>query len=222
MRALKFMVPVGVAMLVLAGCSNNDDNNNAAPAPEMTSSTSASPTTSESEETEAAVESNVIVDVDEADYTPSDAPNARQFVLADGTTQCVYNQLGATNYLSCEADIVNPPMVEGADGQQAPANAVAFTGDSVTYQALTFPGGSEQPNVLETNERLSAFGFSCLAGGSATVTCDGPEGTVTIDNGNVTGASVPEPTDNTAPEGDTGTNSEPGALDDLRGLLGVN
>lgn len=221
MRALKLMVPVGVAMLVLAGCST-DDNNNGAPAPETTSSTSASPTTSESEDTEAAVESNTIVDVDEADYTPSDAPNARQFVLADGSTQCVFNQLGATNYLSCEANIVNAPMVEGADGQEAPANSVAFTGESVTYQALTFPGGSEQPKVLETNQRLSAFGFSCLAGGPATVTCDGPEGSVTIDNGNVTGASAPEPVNATDPEADTEVGDEPGALDDLRGLLGAN
>lgn len=221
MRSLKFLVPAGVAMLVLAGCSTEEE---APPAPETTSSStssSAGTSTSEAEEPEAAVASNTIVDVDEADFTPSNASSIRQFILADGTTQCVYSGVG----LSCQANIVDAPMVEGADGQPTPANSVAFAGDSVTYQSLTFPGGAEAPRVLAPNERLSSFGYSCTATGDSSLTCDGPEGSASIDNGLVSGATVPPMPESDEAGADAGADEEDGAsgaVDELRDLFRGN
>ncbi|MDO5732124.1 hypothetical protein [Corynebacterium sphenisci] len=178
------------AAALLAGCDGADEP----PAP--TTTTAESTTTRTAEQTEKidpSPTSRSIIAVDEADFTPPDGPNARIFVLADGTTTCYYNEIGDGRYLSCGGEFTDPPMVEGPDGRPTPANAVSFTPEGILFQSLTFPGGAYSPRTLNAGEALTAYGYTCTAEGPSAVTCTGPQGTAAIRDGRVTGATVPEP-----------------------------
>lgn len=179
------------AAALLAGCGTADDD---APAPPpATAETTTTTTAEQTEKVDPSPTSRSIITVDEADFTPPDGPNARIFVLADGTTTCYFNEIGDGRYLSCGGEFTDPPMVEGPDGRPTPANAVSFTPEGILFQSLTFPGGSYAPRTLNAGEALTAYGYTCTAEGPSAVTCTGPQGTAAIRDGQVTGATVPEP-----------------------------
>lgn len=151
---------------------------------ESKASESAKPSSSE-------MSKDAIKDVPEEKFTPADGPNARIFQLEDGVTKCFINDIAGDKFLACTTNMVNPPVVQDAAGKDVPANAVSWNPSGVTYETLQFPAAGSM-ETLHPNERLSALGYTCTAQGPATVQCSGAPGTATLDNGNVTGATVPE------------------------------
>ncbi len=222
MRTKEMFVPgviAAVATLALAGCGNLGEGAQA-PATSNTASTSgisqpapssastkSSPSSSSSKSPSPTKSPNAdgssqgdpsssgIVNVPESDFTPADGPNARVFKLADGTTKCFMNNLAGESFLSCQAAFVDPPLVTDGQGREVPANAVSWHTGGVTYETLTFPATGDV-KTLEPNQRLQAFGYTCTAYGPSSLECSGAPGTASINNGTVTGASVP----NKAPE----------------------
>lgn len=194
-----------LAILALTACGNDADNAaktyqgsaetssmSSASSKPSSSSESASALPSESTSSESATQSAGIVDVPEAKFTPSDGPNARIFQLEDGVTKCFINDIAGDKYLACTTNMVNPPTVQDAAGNDVPANAVSWNPSGVTYETLQFPAAGNM-ETLHPNERLNALSYSCTSTGPSTVSCSGAPGTANIDNGTVTGASMPAP-----------------------------
>lgn len=219
MRKFSTIAALAASTLLLAAC---DGGSSAAPEPSATSLVSATST-----EAQAAPEENGSGDgitvVPGEKFMPNGVTTTRIFQLADGSTECFMNELSGDAYLTCRADFAEPPMVKDYAGNDVAANAVTWTPNGVEFAVMDFPQVSGIA-TLNPRERLEAFGFTCTAYGESTVECSGPQGAATIDNGQVTGASVPEPTQ--APEPDAGAPGAPGGegpqlpgIDDIIGNL---
>lgn len=203
MRKFPVFAALAASTLLLAGCGagsgdvgSSDDIKQAVPTSTADTLAEKSPTPSTSSK---APEENTVHDVPDSRFMPPDADNARIFRLADGVTQCFINSLGDEAFLTCRTNFTNPPTVQDYFGDDVTANAVSWTPDGVIYAEMIFPQvGSME--TLAPYERFSAFGYTCTAYGPATVECSGPQGSATLDGGNVTGATVPPRKEKLAPE----------------------
>ncbi len=198
MRRFTVVSVVALSGLMLTACQSDEDTTAHSPdqaasttTAEITSTTPETTTSQPSTTTQTQQSEPVIIDVDEALFTPSDSASTRLFKLADGTTECYINKLGVESLMTCRANFVNPPMVTDINGNQQPANAVSWSPVGVQWENMQFPPNTPQV-VLEPNQRLTALGYACIAHGPSTVECSSDYGTASIANGTVQGASLPK------------------------------
>lgn len=199
MRKFTTFAALAASTLLLAGCSGGGVESESETIADTSSNTptSGAPLADGGNQGQSGQK---ITDVPDSRFMPPGASAARVFRLADGVTECFANSLGPDSYLTCRTNFANPPMVQSYGGEQVPANAVTWApGAAPVFAHMNFPDAGHQPATLNAYERVKMFGFTCTAYGPATVECGGPGGSASLDAGNVTGATVPAPTEAPTP-----------------------
>ncbi len=200
MRKFTTFAALAASTLLLAGCSGGGVDSESETIADTSSNTPTSAAPLNDGGANQGQSGQKVTDVPDSRFMPPGASGSRIFRLADGATECFANSLGPDSFLTCRTNFANPPMVQSYGGEQVPANAVTWSpGAAPVYAHMNFPDTGHQPATLNAYERVKMFGFTCTAYGPATVECGGPGGSASLDAGNVTGATVPAPTEAPAP-----------------------